>query len=142
MQKLITLIPLFFSSQTLFCQEATVDSTGNNISSSWSVTASEFYYFIPDHNTSMFTASADHRSLHLETRYNYEDYNTVSAFAGLTFKGGDKVQFDIKPMMGVVAGNTNGFAPALEADITYKIFDFYSESEFVIDMNHGSGKEE
>jgi len=42
------------------------------------------------------------------------------------------------PMMGIAFGNTNGFVPRLELDAAYKIFDFYSESEYLIDF---AGKE-
>ena len=38
-------------------------------------------------------------------------------------------------MLGVVFGNTNGIAPGLLLDFSWKIFDFYSESEYVIDFS-------
>jgi len=41
-------------------------------------------------------------------------------------------------MMGIVFGNTNGIAPGIELDATYKMFDYYSETEYIIDF---TGKE-
>ena len=40
-------------------------------------------------------------------------------------------------MMGVIFGSLQGFAPALELELSYKSFDFYSESEWVIDRAGG-----
>ena len=37
------------------------------------------------------------------------------------------------PVVGFVFGNTDGIAPGLLLDLTYGKFDFYSESEYVID---------
>ena len=36
-------------------------------------------------------------------------------------------------MIGVIFGTIKGFAPALELDLSYKSFDFYTENEYVID---------
>ena len=60
---------------------------------------SGFYYFIPeDKNEFTFIATADHKKLHLETRYNYEDRRTGSVFAGWRFKTNGKVQFEAIPL--------------------------------------------
>jgi hypothetical protein len=136
-RRVISLIPVFLSANVLFAQNTFTDSSN----ASWHFTAAEYYYFIPYNNTLMFTGYADHRSLHLETRYNYEDQNTVSVFAGWTFKGGKKIQFDVKPMVGILTGNTNGVAPALETSINYKLFDLYAESEYVIGVKGNNEKE-
>ena len=95
-----------------------------------------YYYFIPNEENSLtLIGYADHKALHLEARYNYEDQNTASAFAGWRFETGKNFQFGATPMLGFAFGNTNGFVPALELDATYKIFDFYSESEYLIDFS-------
>jgi|SRR6476620_6839219 len=137
MRKFITLIPLFLSSYALFAQNVTADSS----TAPWQFSVSQYYYFDSYDNAFMFTGYAEHKQLHLEARYNYEDRNTLSVFAGWAFEGGKKIQFNIKPMMGILAGNTKGFAPALETQITYKIFDFYAESEYVINVNGTNEKE-
>lgn len=103
--------------------------------SSWSISVSGFYYFIPDdQNTSTFIGSADYRKLHLEARYNYEDQKTVSVFAGRRFANAGKFQWAITPMLGIIMGNKDGIAPGLELEATYKKLEFYSETEYVIDF--------
>ena len=115
----------------LSAQEKTIDSSG----SKWSFSSSAFYYFIPeDENLLSVIGYADHRSLHLEARYNYEDQNTLSAYAGWRFETGKNFQFAATPMIGFAAGNTDAFIPALELEASYKIFDFYSESEYLLDF--------
>jgi hypothetical protein len=37
-------------------------------------------------------------------------------------------------MIGFAIGNTNAIIPALELEASYKIFDFYSESEYLVDL--------
>lgn len=80
------------------------------------------------------TFYARHNKLHLEARYNYEDFNTASLWAGRRFLFGKTVRFVVVPMAGVVFGNTNGMAPGLEMEIMWRKFDFYSESEQVFDF--------
>jgi hypothetical protein len=115
----------------LFAQEKTTDSSGSN----WSLSSSAFYYFLPDEeNLLNVVGSADHKSLHLEARYNYEDRKTLSAYAGWRFEAGKNFQFAAIPMVGFATGNTDAFIPALELEASYKIFDFYSESEYLLDF--------
>ncbi len=78
--------------------------------------------------------SADKDWLHLEARYNYEDINTFSAWFGYNFKGGNKFQYAITPMLGGILGNTNGVAPGLELDFQYYGFELSSQSEYVFDF--------
>ena len=115
---------------TLFAQQNPTDSSSHN----WAFSASAYYYFIPDDNTGNIIGYADHHSLHLEARYNYEDAKTVSAFAGWRFGTGNDFQFAATPMLGFAIGNTNAFIPALELEASYKLFDFYSESEYLLDF--------
>jgi len=133
MQKLFSFIALFI----LFhcCAKAQEQET-STADSSWAFAASGYYYFIPDDkNTFTFIGTADYKRLHLETRYNYEDQNTGSVFAGWRFKTKGKVQFEAVPMMGIVFGNTNGIAPGIELSLSYYKFDYYSETEYVVDFS-------
>jgi hypothetical protein len=117
------------------CQEQEVDST----KSSWAFSASAYYYIVPsEKNTASIIGYADHNSLHFEARYNYEDHKTGSAFAGWRFETGNKFVFGATPMAGLVFGNTNGIGPGLELDASYGRFDYYSETEYIIDFD---GKE-
>jgi len=125
---LIGFLPL-----TLFAQKEQTDS-------SWNFSAWAEMFIIP-HEDDIFnpTFYARHKTLHLEARYNYEDMNTASLWAGYRFKFGNAVKFVIVPMAAIVFGNTNGAAPGLEIEMTYKKFDLYSESEHVFDFSSKEG---
>jgi hypothetical protein len=120
-----------FVSLKLFAQENPTDSTGSH----WNFSAWAEQFIIPDEG-SFFnpTFYARHKTLHLEGRYNYEDRNTTSLWAGRRFSFGKTVDFVFVPMGGIVFGNTKGVAPGLETEITFKKFDFYSESEYLFDF--------
>ncbi|MDI3320935.1 hypothetical protein [Pinibacter soli] len=131
MHKIFILFIFYFLRNIATAQDKPVDST----QAKWTFSASGYYYFIPEEkNTGTLIGYADHKSLHLEARYNYEDLKTVSAFAGWRFETGEKFQFAATPMVGLAAGNSNGLIPALELEASYKIFDLYSESEYLIDF--------
>ena len=120
-----------FISLNAVAQEAKPDSTG----AQWNFSAWAEAFIIPgEENFFNPTFYARHNTLHLEGRYNYEDRNTASLWAGRRFKFGKEVQFVLVPMAAIVFGNTNGMAPGLETEITYHKFDFYSESEYVFDF--------
>ena len=107
--------------------------------SKWSFSAEGDYYIFPsDQNIFMVITTADRNRLHLEARYNYEDRNTASVFGGLNLTFGNQLQLVLKPMAGIVFGRLNGLAPGLETDLSYKIFNFNSQSEYLFDF---SGKE-
>ena len=125
-------ITFIYLSQSLLSQEPAKDSTNRQ----WSFSASGYYYFIP-HDKDQFSAIAyaDHKKLHLETRYNYENQNTASEFAGWIIEKPGKLHLTATPMLGLMFGRSNGFIPGLELDLGYKRFNFYSETEYVIDFS-------
>lgn len=104
-----------------------------------SVSATGYYYFFPKtaDNTLTLIGYLDYKSVHFEPRYNYEGQNTGSVFAGRKFESEGKINLAVTPMIGVVFGNLKGFAPALELELSYKAFDFYTENEYVIDQAGG-----
>jgi hypothetical protein len=109
------------------------DSAAKSVNEPWTFSTTAYYYLIPNsQNILSLLGYADHKSLHLEARYNYEDLNTASVFAGWRLEAGKNVEFAATPMIGGIFGQTNGFAPGLELELSYKKFDFYSETEFVI----------
>jgi len=77
---------------------------------------------------------ADRGALHLEARYNYEDLETASLFAGWTFEHGDELAMSFTPMLGAVAGDTKGIAPALEFDLGWQRVAWYAEMEYLFDL--------
>jgi len=80
---------------------------------------------------------ADHGSLHLEARFNYEAVHAQSAFVGWTFSGGSEgeVQYKLTPIIGGVTGATRGPIAGFEASVASGHFDFYIEAEYVRDRN-------
>jgi hypothetical protein len=129
MKKYVWLFTSLLSLKAL-AQEAT-DST----TSKWNFSAWTELFILPDEqNFFNPTFYARTTTLHLEGRYNYEDRNTVSLWAGRRFRFGKDVEFLLVPMAAVILGNTGGMAPGLEAEISYRKLDFYSESEYVFNF--------
>jgi hypothetical protein len=101
----------------------------------WEVEAAVLWYIIPDDQFILPIVKADKGKLHLESRYNYEDRNTISFFAGYNFNGGKKLTYTITPMLGLVTGNSDGVAPGLEASFALGRFELYTEMEYLIEFN-------
>jgi hypothetical protein len=121
-----------FASLKLSGQENQIDSTDFQ----WNFSAWAEMFIIPGEEDFFNpTFYARHKTLHLEARYNYEDRNTASVWAGHRFKFGKGLKFVVIPMGSIVFGHTNGLAPGLETEITYKKLDFYSENEYVFDFS-------
>ena len=85
------------------------------------------------------TFTADRNWLHLEARYNYENFRTGSLWAGYNFSWGKTWQFSVTPMIGGVFGRTNGIAPGCEASLTWKRLTFSLDNEYVFDTGSKSG---
>ena len=105
----------------------------------WAFSATGMYYALRDQGDFLLTiATAERGPLHLEARYNYEALDTGSLFAGWKFSGGDKLSYELTPILGAVFGATQGIAPGFEASLAYGIVDFYIEAEYLQDFeNHG-----
>ena len=107
----------------------------------WSFRFAAAAYFLPDDEDYVQpTVTADRGALHLESRYNYEERNSLSVFAGWTFGFGRKFQLDVTPMFGGVAGERDGVIPALELSFTAGPVEFYSEGEYVIAVHDTSDR--
>jgi hypothetical protein len=102
----------------------------------WSFSVAGYYYVIPDDDDFMYgVVTADHGNLHLEGRYRYEGPKTGSLFAGWKISTGEEFTVDVIPMLGAAFGETWGIIPAFELSLGYGIFDFYDESEYLIDLS-------
>lgn len=77
--------------------------------------------------------NADHGNLHLEARYQWEDWRTASVWAGRWFSFGKALRVDVAPMAGVAFGYTTGVAPGMLVEAEWKRLSFYSSSEYLID---------
>jgi hypothetical protein len=102
----------------------------------WSFVVSGYGSIVPD-DQSYFTPmfSADHKWLHLEARYNYEDLQTASLWGGYNFHVGEKVKLDATPMFGVVFGNTTAVAPGYEVSLTWKRLYLSTQGEYVVNTD-------
>ena len=83
--------------------------------------------------------AVDRGWLHLEARYNYEDFRTGSVWLGYNFKAGKKLVLNFTPMIGVVFGRTTGIAPGSETSVTYRKFTLYIPNEYVFDTKASHG---
>ena len=97
-------------------------------------------YFVPhDRSYTSPTFSVDRGHVHLGARYNYEDKETGSLWAGYNFSTGDSVELAMTPMVGAVLGNTGGIAPGYLASLTWKRVELSTEGEYVFDLRDQSG---
>ena len=99
----------------------------------WAFDSDINFYFIPEDFFVLPVVRADHKRLHLEGRYNYEDRNTFSAWAGYNFEGGKSFQYVITPMGSLVFGQTKGVAAGLILELTFKRFELRNEAEYLFD---------
>lgn len=138
------LTALFLLTSNLLAQKASAHRShrrpDNTAREAWAFTALVDGYFVPGEQgyaDPIFTA--DHRWLHLEGRYNYEDLKTGSLWVGYNFNlSPKKTDLTLTPMIGGVFGRTNGIAPGLEASLTYQKFNFWVSNEYVVDISNRS----
>jgi hypothetical protein len=123
-----------------FAQQA---STAAPDETPWSGSVSGAWYHLRDDTDYVQpTIKADRDWLHLETRFAYEDRDSLSFFAGINFeftKGSD-VKLAVTPMLGGVAGDLNGIVPAVELDLNVWRVEAYGEAEYVFDLQDSSSK--
>ncbi len=119
--------------------EPTVALSEEADTKAWEFSATFSLYVVPDDREYVQpTFTADHDRLHLEARYNYEDVDTASLWAGFNFGGGEEFTWQVTPMIGGVVGETNGAAPGYELSLRWWKFELYSEGEYVIDLDDSS----
>ena len=116
--------------------QTTADDTASP-APSWEVRTALATYVVPDdENYVQPTVAADRGALHIEGRYNYEDRRTVSGFIGWNFEAGEKVKLSVTPMFGGMVGDTDGVVPALELSLEIGRVEFYSEGEYMLNLEH------
>lgn len=100
----------------------------------WEFSLTAYPTFVRDgENYTSAIALANRGALHLEARYSYEAKNARSAFVGWTFSGGDRLTWEITPLIGGVWGPLDALVPGVELGLGYGRFDFYLEGEYVDD---------
>ena len=117
-------------------QEAEADAADEK---AWSFSAAAYTYLLPDESDyAQPTVTADRGRLHLEARYNYEDLHTGSLWIGYNVSFGQKVTFELTPILGGVFGDTDGIAPGYKAVVAWRKLELSSESEYVFDLGDSS----
>lgn len=106
----------------------------------WSFSASVLGYFVHDsRDYAQPTLTADRGLLHLEARYNYEALDTGSAWLGCNFGAGEKLAWELTPMLGGVFGDKTGLAPGYKGSLSWWKLELYSEGEYFVEIGHSSG---
>lgn len=70
------------------------------------------------------------KNWYAELRYNYEDLQTISFFAGKTFKGGKNFEYSITPLVGFSAGTFTGISAGANVDAEWKNYYFSSQTQY------------
>jgi hypothetical protein len=96
----------------------------------WVFAAEANLYTLPDVTYLNPVITADKNYLHLEARYNDEDLETGSVFAGINFQTGESFEINVTPIIGAVFGNSNGVAPGYLLEINFDKFTLSSEGEY------------
>ncbi|RPH68963.1 MAG: hypothetical protein EHM78_16985 [Myxococcaceae bacterium] len=105
----------------------------------WSFGAGFSWYFVPDQNFGVVTATADHGPIHLEARYNYEAKRTASTFVGWNFEFGERVTVGLTPIVGCMFGEAGGPIVGLELALGWGPLSFSSQAEWVFDVQNDTG---
>jgi len=142
MRQVPTIAIVMLLAAALQAQPAThpVPAKADSPDKEWSFSVSAWGYLVPN-DRSYFSPSftADRKWLHLEARYNYENKETGSLWAGYNLTVGQKVVLEVTPMLGAVFGNTTGIAPGCNVSLTYKRVAVTSQCEYVFDLKDKNG---
>jgi hypothetical protein len=130
MKKIISIFLL-----SVFCFLRGMCQNDSTMQNKWEFSSDVNFYFLQDDFILLPVIQADKNKLHLEARFNYEDKETFSIWAGYNISGGNNFKYTITPMVGLVTGLTKGIAPGLEMTLEYKKFELYTESEYLFDKD-------
>ena len=83
--------------------------------------------------------TADRDWVHLEARYNYEELKTGSVWFGYNFSTGEKLKFDVTPMLGGVFGDITGIAPGYTITVRYRSIELATQAEYFFDAGTSAG---
>jgi hypothetical protein len=133
----VLFLPIVAAQVRLSAQEVPEPAPEATAQKKWDLSLNISGYLVPDDRSyAMPTFLADREHLHLEARYNYEDQETGSLWAGYNLSVGKKLVLEATPMLGAVFGNTTGIAPGYELSLTYKKLALTSEGEYVFDIKN------
>jgi hypothetical protein len=126
---------LLLGAVTCNAQEGGIATAPSSTADGWAYSVTGSYYSFRDQKDFVVgVAMAERGPLHLEARYNYEALDSGSLFVGWKFSGGEKLTYELTPILGAVFGQKEGIAPGFEVSLAYGIADFYMEAEYVRDL--------
>ena len=95
----------------------------------------EQYSFLGGGQNSLLAPVAHYQTpkkWYAEARYNYEDIQTFSLYAGRVFSGKDNISWSLTPMIGGMAGKLNGGSFGLNTALSYGKLNFSSEAQYSV----------
>jgi hypothetical protein len=95
----------------------------------------EQYSFLGYGQTSLLAPVAHYQSprkWYAEARYNYEDIQTFSLYAGRVFSRQNDFSWSLTPMIGGMAGKLKGGSFGLNAACSFRKFNFSSEAQYSV----------
>jgi hypothetical protein len=105
----------------------------------WSVGLSAYVYLVPDSRDYVQpTVTLDHGWMHFEARYNYEAMESGSVWVGANLGGGNRLAWELTPMLGGVLGDLHGLAPGVKGSLSWWRLELYTEAEWVWDVDDAS----
>jgi hypothetical protein len=111
----------------LYCQAASTQSTAG---------VEQYYYLKSGENTSI-VPMAHYRfnnKWYGEARYNYDDDQTFSLYAGKTFSRKSGFSYSATPMLGGLIGRMNGGSVGLNMDMDFENIFFSTQSQYSFSM--------
>ena len=98
-----------------------------------SATFQQYFYYVDNVVTiAPIVGYQFSNSLYLEGRYNYEDLNTFSFYAGKTFGNEAALSYSFTPMLGAVVGIYKGASIGANFSLEYKRLYFSSQPQYTL----------
>jgi hypothetical protein len=107
-----------------------VAQTKSGVESYHSLSRTESYVWMPVLNYT------NKHGFYGEARYNYEQLQTGSLYAGKNFSGAKKINYSVTPMLGVVFGKYNGGSAALNVDFEYEKIFFSAQLQYTVNKEN------
>lgn len=106
--------------------------------------AVEHYFFTPaPGSTGMVTPMANFTSSNNwygEARYNFDELNTFSFYAGKKFSGGNNFSWEATPVVGGLMGQMTGGALGMNFEMGYKRLFLLSQSQYCFSIENNDDK--
>lgn len=106
--------------------------------------AFEHYYFTPTPGSAgiatpmaNFTSS---KNWYGEARYNFDELNTFSLYAGKKFSGGHNISWEATPIVGGLMGQMTGGSLGMNFEMGYRRLFLLSQSQYCFSLEHSTDK--